>query len=269
MRVLGTAALEEPRLRGQWVYLNGKVPSTPDNAGLKTLAQLTSAREHEAEEKKKLFNIIRDESISMLTREEADYFRRAAQAIYADAVPAAGFAIEGNIARLLPFFLAFIGSEVNDAGVQFLLRALQSKYVEDCLEFSLKRVLAILLAYKGSLAFTVGEAIAELVDRFADKYPVLLDLYDGYEEGSYSTFLKKIAFQLRLGVPFAIEDHFLTKLQRDSNANEPLAAICMRTLLAHAGSLPQLRELIFRRNGTVMYWMPCAELKQDPYLATL
>lgn len=43
----------------------------------------------------------------------------------------------------------------------------------------------------------------------------------------------------------------------------------MRTLLAHAGRLPQLREVIFRKNGTVMYWMPCAELKQDPYLATL
>ncbi len=69
MKVLGITALEEPRLRGQWIYLNGKVPSTPDNAGLKTLAQLTSAREHEAEEKKKLFNIIRDESISLLTKE--------------------------------------------------------------------------------------------------------------------------------------------------------------------------------------------------------
>lgn len=89
--------------------------------------------------------------------------------------------------------------------MQFLLRALQSKYIEDCLEFSLKRVLAILLAYKGALAFTVGEAIAQLVDRFADKYPILLDLYDGYEEGSYSTFLKKIAFQLHLGVAFPID----------------------------------------------------------------
>lgn len=93
MKVLGIAALEEPRLRGQWIYLNGKVPSTPDNVGLKTLAQLTSAREHEAEEKKKLFNIIRDESISLLTKEEAEYFRKTAHAIYSDAPPPGGFSI--------------------------------------------------------------------------------------------------------------------------------------------------------------------------------
>jgi hypothetical protein len=163
MKVLGTVVLEEPRLRGQWVFLHGKVPSTPDNANLKTLAQLTSAREHEAEEKKKLFNIIRDEGISLLTKEEADYFRRTAQAIYADAVPAGGFTVEGNIGRLLPFFLAFIGAEINDAGVLFLLKTLESKYVEESLEYSLKRILAILMAYKGALAFTVGEVIAALV----------------------------------------------------------------------------------------------------------
>jgi hypothetical protein len=107
------------------------------------------------------------------------------------------------------------------------------------------------------------------VDRFADKYSILLDMYNGYEEGSYSTFLKKIAFQLRLGVPFSINEHFLSKLQEDSNANEPLAAICLRTLLAYSSRLPQVRELIFKKKGTCVYWMPCAELKQDPYLATL
>jgi hypothetical protein len=107
------------------------------------------------------------------------------------------------------------------------------------------------------------------VDRFADRYPILLDIYEGYEEGSYSTFLKKIAFQLRLGVSFTIDEQFLSKLQEDSNANEPLAAICLRTLLAYSSKLPQVRELIFRKKGTCVYWMPCTELKHDPYLATL
>jgi hypothetical protein len=61
---------------------------------------------------------------------------------------------------LLPFFLAFIGNEVNDSGIHFLLKALQSKYIDECLEFNLKRILAILLSYKGALSFTVGETIA-------------------------------------------------------------------------------------------------------------
>lgn len=69
MKILGTISLEGPKLKGQWIYLKGRVPNTSENLGLKTLAQLTSAREHEAEEKKKLFNIIKDESISLLTKE--------------------------------------------------------------------------------------------------------------------------------------------------------------------------------------------------------
>ncbi len=104
-----------------------------------------------------------------------------AHAIYSDLTPPGGFVIEGNIGRLLPFFLAFIGSEVNDAGVLFLLRAVDSKYLQGSLELHLRRVLAILLAYKGPLAFTVGQAIAQLAQRFSEKYPILLDLYEGYD----------------------------------------------------------------------------------------
>lgn len=102
----------------------------------------------------------------------------------------------------MPFFLAYIAGELNDAGILFLLKALESRFIDDCLEYSLKRVLNILLAYKGMQSFAVGEAIAKLAERYAKKYPILLRLYEGYEEGSYSTFLKKIAFQLCLGVPF-------------------------------------------------------------------
>lgn len=66
----------------------------------------------------------------------------------------------------------------------------------------MKRVLNILLAYKGEHAFEVGKIIADIVYRYSEKYPVLLNIYDSYEESSYSTFLKKIAFQLKLGVSF-------------------------------------------------------------------
>jgi hypothetical protein len=77
--------------------------------------------------------LIRDEGISLLTREEAEYFKRTAQAIYIDSVPQGGFIVEGNIGRLLPFFLAFVSSEINDAGMLFMIKALQSKYIDNCL----------------------------------------------------------------------------------------------------------------------------------------
>jgi hypothetical protein len=48
MKILGTVSLEGPKLKGQWIYLKGRVPTTTENLGLKTLAQLNSAREHEA-----------------------------------------------------------------------------------------------------------------------------------------------------------------------------------------------------------------------------
>jgi hypothetical protein len=47
MKVLGISSLDEPKLKGQWIYIKGKVPETIDNANLKTLAELTSAKEHE------------------------------------------------------------------------------------------------------------------------------------------------------------------------------------------------------------------------------
>jgi hypothetical protein len=83
-----------------------------------------------------------------------------AQIIYSNSVPIGGFVIEGNLSRLFPFFLAFISAAINDAGVLFLIKALKNKFIDSCLEYSLKRILNIFLAYKGNLSFTVGEAIA-------------------------------------------------------------------------------------------------------------
>jgi len=69
------------------------------------------------------------------------------------------------------------------------------------LEYNLKKILNILIAYKGRQSYEVGVKIAQLVDRFCDKYPILRDLYVGYEDQSYSTLLKKIPFELQLGIP--------------------------------------------------------------------
>jgi hypothetical protein len=103
----------------------------------------------------------------------------------------------------LPFFLKYLGQTVpNETGLKFLLKLLGNKFIWAGVEFNLKKVLNILLVYKGPQSYDAGIKIAELVERFSDKYPVLLDIYEGYEDRSYSTTLKKIAFELYLGVPF-------------------------------------------------------------------
>ena len=68
-------------------------------------------------------------------------------------------------------------------------------------EYYLKKILSILLAYRGEFSFEVGVKIAQLVERFSDKYPILRDIYLNYKDDSYSTILKKIPFELHLGIP--------------------------------------------------------------------
>lgn len=38
MKFLGNIILDEPKMKGQWIYIKGKVPATIDNSNLKTLA---------------------------------------------------------------------------------------------------------------------------------------------------------------------------------------------------------------------------------------
>ena len=68
--------------------------------------------------------------------------------------------VEGSMERLMPFFLALLSNNMNETGMAFLLKLLENSYVGQCLEFYLKKVLVLLLAYQGPQAFTVGEAIA-------------------------------------------------------------------------------------------------------------
>jgi hypothetical protein len=44
IRALSSTMLDGPRLRASWIYLGGKVPSTNENANLKSLSQLTSTK---------------------------------------------------------------------------------------------------------------------------------------------------------------------------------------------------------------------------------
>jgi len=45
--VLGANVLEGPKLRGQWIYIKGKIPTTSENVNFKSLSQLNSTKEHE------------------------------------------------------------------------------------------------------------------------------------------------------------------------------------------------------------------------------
>ncbi len=40
MKKLSAVTLNPPKLRGQWVYIGGRIPATSDNTNLKTLQQL-------------------------------------------------------------------------------------------------------------------------------------------------------------------------------------------------------------------------------------
>lgn len=84
------------------------------------------------------------------------------------------------------------------------------------MEFGTVKSLNLLLAYKGPKSFDVGVKIAEIVDSLSDKYPILRDIYEGYEDQSYSTILKKIPFELQLGVPFDIDEQTLEQCKIDS-----------------------------------------------------
>lgn len=67
----------------------------------------------------------------------------------------------------------------------------------------------ILLAYKGPQAFEAGVKIAQIVDELRHKYPMLNDIYVDYDDESYSTVLKKIPFEIYVGVAFQIDEQLL------------------------------------------------------------
>jgi hypothetical protein len=114
--------------------------------------------------------------------------------------------VEGDTNCLLPFFLKFLGeSELNEAGVCFLIKLIDNRYTRDALEYNLTKILNLLLVYKGEYSFEVGLRVAGLVDKFSIKYPILRDIYLGVHDTGYSTVLKKIAFELQLGIPLEVD----------------------------------------------------------------
>jgi hypothetical protein len=181
--------------------------------------------------------------------------------------PEGKFTVDGDLNNLLPFFLKFLGEyELNQTGICFLLKLIDNKKVWAGVEYYLKKILNILLAYKGEYSFEVGTKIAQLVDRFSDKYPILRDIYVDYKDDSYSTILKKIPFELQLGIPLEVDEKVLGRCKEDSERNDKIAILCMKALLSHSSQLKLFREYLMVKMNTYVYWHPCAELKNDPYL---
>jgi hypothetical protein len=87
----------------------------------------------------------------------------------------------------------------------------------------------------------VGSKIAQLVERFSDKYPILRDIYVDYDDQSYSTILKKIPFELQLGIHLEVDEKILIRCKEDSESNDKIAILCMQALLSYSSQLKLFR----------------------------
>jgi len=111
----------------------------------------------------------------------------------------------------------------------------------------------------------MGVKIAQIVNKLSRKYPHLNDIYVKYEDESYSTILKKIAFELHVGIPFQINKATLERIREESDKNDQMATLCLQKLLEHSSQLLYFKELLAEEN-TFIYWHPCADLEDDPFL---
>ncbi len=71
----------------------------------------------------------------------------------------------------------------------------------------------LLLSYRGEYSYEVGVKLADIIERFEVKYPTLRDIFVDYEDNSYSTLLKKIPIELKLGIVMRIDDILIEKCQ--------------------------------------------------------
>ena len=219
-----------PKIKGRWIYINGKIPKTNENSTLRSLSDMRNIVQHQEEEKKKKFNIIRDKPISLLTKEQEDYYAQITAELLNPGPPTnpAILKPEGNIGSLLPFLMKFlINIGANDKNMEFFLNLLENKFIVPNLESNLNQILPFLLSYAGELSFSVGLKIGSITNTFSYKYPTLVDIfnrdekelseriYKKLEQGElvriYSTVLKRIAFELTAGVPVVLSKEFLTR----------------------------------------------------------
>jgi hypothetical protein len=147
-----------------------------------------------------------------------------------------------------------------------LLQLLSNRFIWAGVEYNLKKMLNLLLAYRGARSYEVGVKMAELVSRFEDKYPVLRDLFVSYPDESYSTVLKKISFQVYLGIPLEMDKAMFKKCKEEAESSDSMAELCLRTLVEHSSEIGFLKDYMGENMGTLMYWQPRCNSKPDPYL---
>lgn len=262
-----SAFQSHPRLQAKWVYIKGRVPTIAENVSIKCLAQLSEQSNEDTGHRGQLFSVIKDDPYSLLSKEQLEYFRMVRDHILEDPWPKKTMPADGDLNGMMPFFLKMLGEgRINESGMAFLLRLLENKWVWAGIEYSLRKVLNILLTYQGIQAFEVGAKIAQLVERFCDKYPILRDIYVSHQDDSYAGVLKKIPFELYLGIPVVLSPAWLAKCRKDSEHSHLMAKLCMRALLIYSGQLRLFKEYLHRNLNTCIYWQPCPELAEDPYL---
>ncbi len=89
-----------------------------------------------------------------MTKEQRDYFLKICQLISNDSAPNGAITVQGNLNDLMPFFLKFLGeAELNETGISFLIKLIDSKYIWKSIEFHLNKILSLLLAYKGPKSY--------------------------------------------------------------------------------------------------------------------
>jgi histone H3/H4 len=117
----------KPEVKGRWLYLEGRVPTTEDNLRVKTLDELRELRSKEIEEQNNKFNIIRDRQCSLLTKEQEDFLQRLLGAEPAQL----GLAARSyDLSTLLPFLLHhLLSAEVSERGVDLMLALLANPHL--------------------------------------------------------------------------------------------------------------------------------------------
>lgn len=145
---------------------------------MKCKSEIISIRQKEKGEKNEQFNIIMDQPEAMLTGFELEYFKEVTGLLSQsneDIGKLGGIDITGNLSNLLPLFLKFfISSTINDMKMSFFLEMLSNRYIERSSEYHLHQIMTCLWAYEGKLCLKVGFRIGKYIQRFQDKYKILM-----------------------------------------------------------------------------------------------
>lgn len=140
--------------------------------------------------------------MGLITVEEQEYFRLVTTELEQGIVPAF---LKGNPLKLMPMFMSYLRScDVTDTSVMFLLELLKNVQVQENIEQYLYPILVILMAYEGIYSWKVGMDIAQLIKRWRNKYPNIMDVASLNDYGCYSVKIKKLALEQELELDLSI-----------------------------------------------------------------